>query len=283
MSVVISRNYVISDSISGGGVINADNPLIGYYSIVDPGVLTSTTEQLGYPVTNLANPATHLEWRGNDNNDDEYITLNVETIDLIDYIGIAKHNLGTSGMAVSVEVLSGGIDDSPQVWVEVFEPVLLATDAPAILRFEPQAINSIRLRIQPSAQSPAPFPRIAVMYVGKLLVLQRRIYVGHTPFTMGRVTTVVNGRSESGNFLGRIILGEMTQTKVELHNLTPDWYRAYMEPFLLVAQETPFFFAWRPSTYVREVGYAWLTSDPTPSNERNNGMMQVSLEMAGIR
>lgn len=280
MSVVISSNYVLSDSISGGGVINADNPLIGYDNIVTSGVLASTTAQAGYPVTNLANPATHLQWRGNDNDSDEYIYVNRETTDPIDYVGIAKHNLGTSGMAVSVEVSNGG---SPEVWTEVFEPVLLATDAPAILRFAPQAVFALRVRIQPSASSPAPFPRVAVLYVGKLLVLQRRIYVGHTPITMGRVTTVVNGRSESGNFLGRIVLGETTQTKVELQNLTPDWYRSYMEPFLLQAQENPFFFAWRPGTYVREVGYAWLTTDPIPSNQRSNGMMQVSLEMAGIR
>jgi hypothetical protein len=46
--------------------------------------------------------------------------------------------------------------------------------------------------------------------------------------------------------------------------------------------ERPFFFAWRPDAYPYEVGYCWLTNDPQPSNALPNGMMSVSLEMAGV-
>jgi hypothetical protein len=55
-----------------------------------------------------------------------------------------------------------------------------------------------------------------------------------------------------------------------------------MWPFLLAAQETPFFFAWRPTTYPTECGYCWLISDPTPSNSQANGMMAVSLDLEGV-
>jgi hypothetical protein len=105
--------------------------------------------------------------------------------------------------------------------------VLLPNDGPALFRFAPQGVANLRVRLQPGAAAPT----AAVIYAGKLLVLQRRIYVGHIPINYGRVTKVVNGRSESGAFLGRIVLGEMTQTKVDLQNLLPLWYRANMEPF----------------------------------------------------
>ena len=93
---------------------------------------------------------------------------------------------------------------------------------------------------------------------------------------------VANLVSISGAFLGRIINGQTRRSSCALENLTPDWYRTYMDPFLLAAQESPFFFAWRPGTYPTEAGFAWLTGDPVPNNQRSNGMMQVSFDMEGV-
>jgi hypothetical protein len=278
MSLVISSSYVIGDSASGGGVINANNPVIGWRNLVTAGGLSSTTAAEGFPVSNLANPATHLKWVGelSSPEQDEYITLGFSTVDDVDYVAVATHNWGSAGIAVSIEALD--TDASPDTWVELIAPVLLPNDGPAIFRFAPQAVSNLRIRLQPGTAAPT----AAVVYAGALLVLQRRIYVGHTPIVDGRVTTVVNGRSESGAFLGRIILGQMTESGIDMKNITPDWFRVNMRPFLLQAQEFPFFFAWRPSTYPREVGYCWLTSDPNPSNQLGNGMMQVSLKLAGV-
>jgi hypothetical protein len=125
-------------------------------------------------------------------------------------------------------------------------------------------------------------PRIAVVYVGLLLPLERNIYVGHTPITLGRMTTVINRQSESGAFLGRIVVGETRRSAVALQNLTPAWYRTYFDPFARAAQRLPFFFAWRPGDYPRECGFAWLGSDPKPANQRPNGMMQVDLDLSGV-
>ena len=65
-------------------------------------------------------------------------------------------------------------------------------------------------------------------------------------------------------------------------HLTPSWYRTNMVPFVEAGRETPFFFAWRPSSYPLEVGYAWLLNDPQMSNQLPNGMVQVELAMGGI-
>jgi hypothetical protein len=164
------------------------------------------------------------------------------------------------------------------VWTPIAGDVIPPSDGPLMFRFAPQAVASIRIRMKPGLAAPT----AAVVYLGKLLVLQRRIYVGHTPMPYGRVLTVANHRSISGAFLGTIVLSQKTQTNIDLQNLTADWYRAHMEPFLLAAQEAPFFFAWRPGSYPNECGYAWLAGDPKVSNQRSNGMMQVSLDLGGI-
>jgi hypothetical protein len=278
MSVVINSSYVITPSQSGGGVINGDNPIIGWHNVVTSLNISATTSASGFPASNMANPSTNLRWEaeGSSPAEDDYITVSTGTEDPIDYIAIAKHNLGTGQIPVSVEYLDE--DASPDEWVELIGDVILPNDGPALFRFDPQTIGQIRLRLQPGTE----VPTIAVCYVGKLLVMQRRLYVGHTPIPYGRTTKVINARSESGNFLGRIVTNQMTGTTASFANLTPDWYRTNMEPFLLQAQEQPFFFAWRPMSYPREVGYGWLTGDPKPSNQRSNGMMAIDFQMGGV-
>ena len=278
MSVVISSSLTISDTISGGGTITADNPIIGYNNLVTTGNIMTTTEDDDFPAVNLANPATHLKWQAAAASPltDEYITIDAETAELCDYVGIAGHNFYSEQITVSVEILDTG--SSPETWTEVIGEFIPPNDGPLLMRFTPQAISQIRVKLQPGTAA----ARAAVVYMGALLVLQRRIYVGHTPMPYGRTLMTANPRSISGNFLGRIVLSEKTVTAIDLQNITPAWYRAYMEPFLIAAKEIPFFFAWRPSSYPYEVGYAWFSDDPKVVNARANGMMQITLSLEGI-
>jgi hypothetical protein len=278
MTVIISTSYVVADAISGGGTITSNNPILGYNNLASAANIETTTAADGFPAINLANPSTNLRWQGEISSpeEDEYVTIATAASEPMDYIAIARHNLGSAQIAVSVEYFD--TDASPYEWVELIAPVMLPNDGPALFRFAPQALSAIRLRLQPGSEAPT----IAVVYTGALLVLQRRLYVGHTPINFGRQTKVTNARSESGNFLGRIVTGQMTKTSVNLQNMTASWYRTYLDPFIEAAREKPFFFAWRPGAYPREVGFAWMTNDPMPSNQRANGMMQITMELSGI-
>lgn len=275
---------VISSSLTLSAIfaLSANHPVIGYDNRVTAGNVSATSFEDGYPITNVANNSTYLHWRAEGGSPllEEEIEVAVNTADLLDYVGIARHNFGTEQIAVTIEGLVDA-DASPEVWVELVEEFIPADDSPIIARFEPVALAAIRIILTPGTDTENP-PRLAVLYVGKLLQLQRKIYVGHTPITYGRNARVTNGRAESGNFLGRIVLSESLSTEVALQNLTADWYRTYFDPFARAGREEPFFFAWRPESYPREVGFAWLTDEPRPSNQRANGMMQVSFEMTGI-
>ncbi len=277
MPIVISGSVVLSDVLAITGPVNADNPVIGSHNLVDVTNIETTTEVTGFPATNMANPSTNLKWVGEAASpaEDEYITLALDTVDEVDYVAVARHNWGTEQITVSVEVLS---DESPVTWTEVITETLLATDDPVIFRFTPQAVTSIRIRLQPGDAA----PEAAVVYAGKLLILQRRLYVGHAPITYNKQSKITNARSESGQFLGRIMLNQTSRASVPLSNLTPAWVRQLMMPFVERAREEPFFFAWRPGTYPAEVGFAWMTNDPVPTNFLSNGMMQITLEMSGI-
>lgn len=279
MSVVISNSLTLTPTASGGGIVDGNNPIIGYDNLVTAANISATTQEAGSPASNMANPSTALRWRAliGSSAADQFIRIDVATVEQIDYVGIARHNFGSAQIAVSVEGMANA-DASPETWIEIVQETIPANDQPLILRFAPAAYAAVRMRLQPGIVAPT----AAVVYVGKLLVLQRRVSVGHTPINYGRASKVINARSESGNFLGRIVLNETTKTAVSLQNLTPDWYRSYFDPFVTAGRENPFFWAWRPTDYPAECGYAWLTDDPVPTNQRSNGMMQVSFEMGGI-
>ncbi len=172
MSVIISSSLTLGDVLSGGGAINGNNPIIGYQNLVTAANISSTTENPDFPATNLANPSTSLKWVGDASPPaDEYITIEVNADEEIDYVGIGRHNFGTAQITVSIEGLADA-DALPQVWDEIVQETIPANDQPLILRFTPAGYASLRIRLQPGLADPT----AAVVYVGKLLVLQRRIY-----------------------------------------------------------------------------------------------------------
>jgi hypothetical protein len=167
---------------------------------------------------------------------------------------------------------------APAEWTRLVQDVILPDDGPALFRFVPQTLSQIRIRLQ-DGNAPA---QIAVVYCGLLLVMERGLYDGHTPLTYARKVEVTNGRSERGQFLGRIVTGESLASAAAFTLLTPAWFRASMDPFLIAAKERPFFFAWRPQTYPREVGYAWLVNDPVPVNTPPSKLISIELQMGGL-
>lgn len=248
-------------------------PIIAWDNLVRFGAVTADSEDPLHPADNLAREATTYRWQSL-STATQYVTVDTSPDDPVDYFAVARHNLGSALIKVSGEAYISG------VWTEIFPEQFLGDDSPALFRFPvvPSA-ELFRLKLQPTGGIA---PTIAVWHVGKLLYLQRRIYVGHTPLPYGREVDFTNGIAENGDFQGRIELSRRLTTSVSLQNLTPSWYRANLDAFVALGRKKPFFFAWRPYTYPREVGYAWLSNDPRPSNQRSNGMMQIALQMGGL-
>lgn len=251
---------------------NANSPLICWHNLVTRDTVSaSPAGQSGYPITNVANPITYLGWRG----DPAGTTITVDTsayAGLVDYMALERHNLGTLGLALTVSVDDGGGYD---VVINAYTPT---DDSPLIFRWEPGIYVSVKLQI--SSNSSVPF--INVLYVGGLLRVLRRLYVGHAPINLNRSTQIVNGVSEGGDFLGAIQNAESAMTTISLKNLLANWYRDSFEVLLKANRTLPFFFAWRPNTYPKEVAFVWLTADPKPNNQLANGMMQVELQVNGL-
>lgn len=269
--IVISKD--ISLVASNPNDYDANSPAVGWHNLVTVSNVSATSANASYPVANMANPSTFLRWRSAILTT-QYITVTLDEDDPpeVDYLAVQGCNFGAIGSPVCVE---GLVDLS---WTELSSEILIGSDRVLIFRFSPVRLTNIRLRIGASSD----YPEISVLYVGKLLLLQRRIYVGHTPLNYGKRLRVTNARAESGAFLGRVVLGESLESAVDMINVTPRFFREEVKPFLDAAESDPFFWAWRPGKYPKETGFAWLASDPTVVNQRPNGMMSIGLRIGGV-
>lgn len=192
------------------------------------------------------------------------ITYTLEEAADFDYIGIASHTIGTDGATVTFSYHDGSD------WVDI-KTVSPSDNSPIILLFNEIETDQIRISLTGTAN-----PAVGVVYAGKILVSQRRIYQGHTPITLGKRTTIRPQRSEGGQWLGRSIVREGAETSISLSNLTADWVREYFKPFMDSAIKYPFFFAWRGEKFPEEVAYCWTDQDIVPSNSGPRDFMSVS-------
>jgi len=269
----------ISDSlyIPGAEILDPilqgpDNPRIGWHNLITFGNVQADSETTDGPVTNISNPATDQIWQSA-STAVQYINITLSESESVDYIGIAGHNFGTESIPY---VLQSSVDGN--TWVDVFDEQQPANDRAIIHHFDPDENIYWRLAMTPDGVA----PRIAVIYLGRILVMTQRIYVGHTPINYGRQTTYSGAKSESGQYLGRIIRGTTLRTSVEFTHIRPAFYRASVDPFVEAARENPFFWSWYPSSYPNEVGYCWTTGDIKPANQMANGMMQFEFNVEGI-
>lgn len=274
MSVVISSSLVLSSVPTDGA--NANNPIVGWQNLATVANLSADTETIADPAANLANPSTYLRWIAA-NASAQHITVAHNAVDAIDYVGIAGHNFGSGQIPVSIEGDDGGGFD------ELVAPIMPADDGPLMFRFSPVSLEAVRVRLQAGLVPPT----AAVVYVGRLLVLPRRIYVGHSPLKFSETDNTVTGLSETGQFLGRLILGSHVEGAIQQSNVEPDTYRSTsvavgIEPWRKAAKRRPFFFAWRPGDYPAEAAYCWTAGTMRPANQLPNGMMQFSLQVQGI-
>jgi F5/8 type C domain-containing protein len=264
--------------------VQLNTPVFGWRNLAT--AITATSEAEGYPASNLTNPSTALRWMADETSSpgpdstDQYLTVDTSTFDDIDYVAIAVHNLGTGQNTLSVEHLD--TDVSPEAWTELVEEHILANDDPVLFRFTPATYQSIRLRIQPSPLAEQTIPFVAVMHVGKLLVMPRGTHQDHAPINLNITSNVMTGKSETGNFLGRVVLNESRSTSIAFQRLNAAWYRTYVQPFIIASKADAFFFAWKPQEFTRDVGYCWMTQDPQPSRHFETGTMALSLSMGGV-
>lgn len=271
MPIYISQAVYLSGTLDADDYINANNPRIGYHNLVQYGGVTADSEETNYPASNIANDSTAEYWES-ESNATQYVNFQMANSNW-DYLAIAGHNLEGSVYQWQSRA------DPGDAWTDVTDERIPGDNSAIIDLVTTNLHPYVRLKLIPAS---GVFPKIAVVYIGRILTLQRRVYVGHTPVVYGRRTSVISGMSENGQYLGRVVKRRMLQTSISQQDVTPSYYRSYIDPFVQHAITRPFFVAWRPAQYPEEVGFCWSTSDIVMENQRSNGMIKFDIQMRAL-
>jgi hypothetical protein len=273
MSIYVSNNVYLSAS-SGPG-ITSDNPIIGYNSVLTPDDITVPSTTSIRPPVNMWTPDTSIAWEGEAYSGvmatlTQNIVLANTGLVSVDYVGIAKHNLGTGEFVYKVQR-----SDDAITWFDVTPPKIKSTNNPIVEYFDPDNSPYFRIQIEKTATDIVA-PIIAHVKLGVALVLQRRIYVGHSPASLAKNVKKQSYGSESGQYLGQVVIRSYRNTQVEQENNTPEFVRASVVPFINhvnghneesnTAQAT-FFFSWRPTKYPDDIIYGWTKDNIQPENQ----------------
>jgi hypothetical protein len=261
------------------GVTVTDLPILFWDNVVSETNVHAESDP-DFPASNVANPSTALKWKhdivGSPASALEYFTIDVSQAAPINYVAIAGHNFASAGVAVGLELASF---NSPIGGAEsIFEPQIPTEDGPLIFVFTEREVEDVRILFAPGAGDAA---EMAVVYAGSYTEMEEGIQADHSPLPLSRISDFVNGMSESGQFLGRITLSSQLESSASFANMSKDWIRSDLIPFLEFAEENPFFFAWSPLTYSDETAFAWLSSDPVPVFDID-GYGSITLDMQGF-
>jgi len=207
--------------------------------------------------------------------------ISADQTTLWDYVWVRVTHDGAANTIAIAEVQ---IFEALESWSEVVAPILAADDEPLLFRFalqdgDPFPIDAVRLRLQPGTLP----PEATTMYVGKLLQFPRGEVGDKTPAALARKQRVVNGQSERGGFIGRVITGAYINGEAVFQKLESDFFRESVTPFLKAAEGDPFFYAWHPVLYPDDVVFVQITEgkDPEPIYDLNH-RVTLALDLTGI-
>lgn len=260
-------------------VITANNPRIGWRTFAVFGTITADTEQADYPASNVVAPQTFSQWRA-ETNEEQSLYVTTSEPQTADYVAVYGHNWGSKNTTVNIEYSEDGL-----AWTAATLPSIPdSRDRVFFKEFDPITAAFWRLRLEPAGDLYDDPPEASLFYIGEVLKLPRRIYVGHVPLPLGRSVQLSTGVSTNGQFLGRYVESITNQTGVDMGYLSPEFIRGEFDEFVRGCLDRPFFWTWRPGTYDYEAGLAWYagSSVPNPSNELPNGFMRVSWNMEGV-
>jgi len=238
---------------------------IGYRNLAFGLTPTASTAATGHPAISATYPTTFEFWTPTALPATWRLNFGIPKV--VDYVGLVGD---MNGCTIAIES-----SDNNSTWV-ARQTQTNVTDRINMFLFDAVPARYWRLSISVA------IPRIAVVYIGESLAMQRKIYQGHTPLTLSRETELSNNMSEGGQYLGRSIIRKGASTSAEWQHLKAAWYRANFDPFVKSAREYPFFIGWRPQQYPNELGFVWTGGDLSPQVTGPRDFVSVSMSFRGL-
>lgn len=273
--MIITGRGLFSLSVADNEAVSLENARIGWQNLARADTVTASnvtvsSELEGAPRDAPLRPDTAEYWQASALPATWKVDLGRQCE--IDYVGIAAHSLGSDRCSVLAETSP---DDS--VYTEMADDKMPADDAPIFILATQRTARYLRITLNGSGS----VAKMGVVYVGKVLAMQRAIAGGYKPITMSRETVLYQALSRGGQFLGQSFRRNGVRGTASFRYLDADWVRANFDPFIRAARQYPYFFAWNQASFPDEVAYVWTPDDITPAYMGVIDQMEVSWEMKG--
>lgn len=162
-----------------------------------------------------------------------------------------KHNLNDLGITVQLETSDDGITFTPVVGTDITpgdnKTVFVVLDAEETHPFW-------RLKFTGHVSGTL---RIAQIFIGPCFQTFTGPNTGWTPPNLALNDDFITSRADGGDFLGRSLIRRGGKTGFSLSAVTQGWIREFWEPFMLAAEEHPFYYSWDSINFPGEVAYCY--------------------------
>jgi hypothetical protein len=194
------------------------------------------------------------------------------TPQVVNYCGIAAHEIGSAGATVQVQYQTGG------VWHDVTDATLTPTDDGAIMiLFEDITCDAMRIRITGVSGA----PRIGIIHFGRILEMTRPVkWMGHTPARFNRDFDKRPNTSDRGQRLGTSLTRLGISGQFNCDNLDETWVRNTFDNFIVNSMRYGYFISWRPDQFPAEVYFGWTDKPIVPTNSRGGVTRYMAVNWA---
>jgi len=239
--------------------------------------VTATTQADGYSVANAYDWRTTSYWSPTASGVQTITTVFSSAV-TADYFAIYRHNLGTTGGTVKLQYSV----DSGANWLDATTATTLTDNELKISLFDETSSTHWRVYFSLSATG----FYCGVLMFGQAFNLYRGMPSGFVVPKHGRKNTIINQKTEGGQFAGRAIVSHGAKTTIVNKFVPANWYRENIEPFILHAERYPFLFSWNHTD--RPSDACWCETDgdipdaPIDENYRQNINIPVNCLLSGV-
>lgn len=285
---VLDNNYYSDLAVTTS--VDLKHPRIGYENLLLNATAIASSSEASFGPEKTLTPFTYQFWKPTTL--PATITYDALTRITADYVGVAAHGLKNGLFKLQYSNDGSNYTTARAALIRKGEPFLLCF-TPVTARywrievdtesaFSASFFNSSETYQVSTQETGGPAAGcIGVLFLGRALAMQRKVYAGETPAVLARKNTYRPNQSEEGHFLGRSLIRRGRAQSFNFKNLESDWYRANFDPFVVHAETKPFFYAWRPDGKADECFFGQTSDMIEPSNAGVRDFMTVSFSATG--
>lgn len=195
--------------------------------------VTASSENASYPVANVYSGFLFDSWSPASSGI-SYVQCDLGSVKTFNYLGIAQHNLYSSG--VSTVLITTSVDGATYTSAQSFA---LSSDKNYLGLFD--TITTRYVRIQFNATVSA--PKVAQISIGTALVTSNPDY-GYAPPVVNNEDKIVGNSNVNGVVLGQTVISGGASTSVNISYQSDTLAFGDWATFVETSTEVPFFYSW---------------------------------------